>query len=242
MVKELQKLPQKIGIEWGLKRFPSAQVQLNEIELEAVSLHDQRCPSVALLGVGVNMVDEVSGGKQGEEAACGASVASGFCLDSLAFPTPTVEILQGGVQGFPLEVCLLEEHDGVSLCPDPVLHLFAKEGDIGESDVEGLVASARFLRKVFSYFHGCVRDQFISGSSGEPNLRDLSALLKTELRQRGGKGPIISQPVDVVSGQNGLVVSILMCGALMKHHCYHLIRCHVDVKSIFRKGQVDLGV
>ena len=146
VVKELQKLPQEIGVERGLKRFPSAQVQLDEIELQAVSLHYQRSPSIALLGVGVDMMDEVSGGKQGEEAPGGASVACRFSLHTMTFPAPAVEVLQSGVQGFPLEVCLLEEHDGVALCPDPILNLFPEEGDVAEGDVEGLVARARFLR------------------------------------------------------------------------------------------------
>ena len=146
MVKELQKLPQKIGVERGLKRFPGAQVQLDEIKLQAVSLHDQRCPSIALLGVGVDMVDEVSGGKQGEEASSGASVACRFSLHTMTFPAPAVEVLQSGVQGFPLEVSFLEEHDGVALCPDPILDLFPEEGDVAEGDVESLVAKARFLR------------------------------------------------------------------------------------------------
>ena len=128
----------------------------------------------------------------------------------MAFPSSTVEVLERGVQRLLLKMGLLKEHDLVSLPPDPILDFLAKEGDVAEGKVESLLASLGFLWEVFSDFHSSVRNKFISGSCDEPDLGDFLPLLQSEVRQRSGKGPIISQPVDVVNGQNGLVMPILV--------------------------------
>ena len=94
------------------------------------------------------MVDEVSGSMEGQQAACGASIRSRMSSNSTTLPPSGDEILHGGVQGSLLQVSFLKEHDGVSLSPNPVLHLFAKEGDVGKGDGEGLFGrySETFLR------------------------------------------------------------------------------------------------
>ena len=69
--------------------------------------------------------------------------------------------------------------------------------------------------EVFSPLSGCVRDEFISGGSSEPDLRNLLPLLRAEMWQWGWKGSIICKPVDVVDGQNGLVMTILVGHALV---------------------------
>ena len=62
VVQELQELSQELGIERGLEWFPSAKVELNDVELKSIPLHGQDRPTIPLLGVGVDMVDQVPGG------------------------------------------------------------------------------------------------------------------------------------------------------------------------------------
>ena len=196
--------------------FPCSEIELNEVNLNALSLHGQGIPPIALLGVGVDEMDEVPGGVEGEEASSRSPVADRFCRNTMTFPSSTSEILKSGVQSFLLKVCFLEEHDRVTLAPHPVLDLFAEEGDIAEGDMQRLLAGSGFLGKVFCHFDGCVGDQLVRGSRYQPDLRDLFALLKAKVGQRSGIGPVVSQPVDVVNGQYSLVVSIFMRCSLME--------------------------
>ena len=147
-----QELPQKLCIERRLEGFP------DEVDLKALSLHGQCSPTIALLGVGVDVVNEVPSGMESEEASSRSPIAGGFCWNIMTFPASTIELLKSGVLGFLLEMCLLEEHDRVFLTPNPVLDLFAKEGDIAEGDVQCLLTGFGFLWKVFGYIHGRVGD------------------------------------------------------------------------------------
>ena len=46
-------------------------------------------------------------------------------------------------------------------------------------------------------------------------------------------GIVISQPIDIVEGQNGLVVPVLMRGPLMEHESHNLVGGIVDMFSVF---------
>ena len=65
----MQELAQELGIERRLERFSSAKVELNEVEFKSFPLHGQSRPTILLLGVGMDVMDQVPGGMQGEKAA-----------------------------------------------------------------------------------------------------------------------------------------------------------------------------
>ena len=145
VVQELKELTQNVGIEWGLKRFPRFEIELNEMDLTAISLKGKSRPAVSLLSVCVDVVNEVSGGMDGEESPGGSSMARGLSCHPVRLPASAGEVLLRSLHSLLLEVSLLEEHDGVSLTPYPVLHLFAKEGDVAEGEVKCFVTNAGFL-------------------------------------------------------------------------------------------------
>ena len=137
---------------------------------------------------------------------------------------------------------LLKEHDAVSLMPQPVLDFATERGDIAEDDVQGVLRLALFLRKGFQKSLLCVRHQFIILLQSEPNLSDLSLLLGRKRRDGLRVDLIISQPVNVVHAEDGLIVSILMIHSLVKYQPNHPVGGHVNMLSILGKRESDCGV
>ena len=139
MIEELEQLAEKFCIERRLQSFTGAKIELDEVDLDTLSLHGQGRPPISLLDVGVDVMNEVSGSMDGEEASSGSAFAGGFSCNPMHLPPPAREILKRSVKGFLLKVSFLEHHDGVSLPPSPVLNLLAKESDVAEGNGYGLL-------------------------------------------------------------------------------------------------------
>ena len=61
MTEKLKQMSQKLRIEWRLEVFAGLEVDLDQKEISPLSFHPQSCPTIALLSVGVDVMDEMLG-------------------------------------------------------------------------------------------------------------------------------------------------------------------------------------
>ena len=89
-----------------------SEVDLNDVDVLPLTLQAERSPAVALFGVVKDVVDEVPRWVKSDEATRRSTIA-GLRSYSMTFPSTCGEVLHGVVHPFLLQVCFLEEHDGI---------------------------------------------------------------------------------------------------------------------------------
>lgn len=217
----------ELAADWSL---PSAEVDLDQEQLQTLSLETQLGPAIALKDKVLCLMSELP---------------SGVRQNPVGFPTSSGVVLHR-LGGFLVsQVSLLKEEQGVRPGPCPILNLMSlmsKSGDIPEDQGESLMRGFLAFGCRRGIFRLGVLHKFILWFLHQPNLQDLTLLLGCEMAQRSGVSFIISQPHGIVHEKHRLVMAILVSLTLMEDeaHYHYPVRCIVDMSPIIRERDVDV--